>query len=205
MTTTRQVFCAYDENTTAASSGCCFCPRCGAACVANGARRGKRVECPECQLVQYRNPAPGVAVVVTQDSCVLLGRRAPGAVFGGQWAFPAGFIQFDEDFLSAARRETREETGLEVEVTGILSVSSNFLSAALHALVVAVAARPVGGTLRAGDDLCDLCWVLVTGPYPPLAYEADAHLLRGMARGSLPVLPVDRRYATTPRLRRYTP
>src|SRR5262249_3511251 len=105
---------------------------------------------------------------------------------------------------SAARRETREETGLEVEVTGILSVSSNFLSAALHALVVAVAARPVGGTLRAGDDLCDLCWVPVTGPYPPLAYEADAHLLRGMARGSLPVLPVDRRYATTPRLRPYT-
>jgi ADP-ribose pyrophosphatase YjhB (NUDIX family) len=145
--------------------------------------------------VHYRNPSPGVAVVVTDATRVLLGKRATAATGGGRWAFPAGFIEFDEDFLTAARREAQEETGLEVAVTGILNVTSNYLTPALHALVVAVAARPVGGALQAGDELCELRWLPLQGPFPPLAYEADAELLARLAPGTAPLLPVDARYA----------
>jgi 8-oxo-dGTP diphosphatase len=115
--------------------------------------------------------------------------------FGGRWAFPAGFIEFDEDFLSAARREAKEETGLDVTVSGILNVTFNYLTDTLHALVVAVAARPVGGTLAAGDDLSEVRWLPLGGPFPPLAYAADAELLRLLAGGLVPCLPVDPRYA----------
>jgi len=146
--------------------------------------------------MHHRNPAPGVAVAVTESDRVLLGQRTAGARFGGKWAFPAGFIEFEEDFLTAARREVNEETGLTVEVTGILNVTFNYLSWDLHALVIAVAARVVGGEMTPGDELCDLRWVPLEGPYPPLAYEADAHLLEVMASGELPCLPVDPRYAS---------
>ena len=191
----RQVFHAYDTGTNAAGE-LRFCPRCGTACVS--ARAGGRVRphCPECSYVHYRNPTTGVAIVVMRDGHALLGQRAATATFGGQWAFPAGFIEFDEDFLTAARREAKEETGLDVAVTGILNVTFNYLTKHLHALVVAVAATPTGGVLRAGDDLCALRWVSPSGPFPPLAYEADAALLQVLASGAVPHIPVDTRYAT---------
>ena len=152
-----------------------------------------RPQCRECRYVHYTNPAPGVAVVLSEGDHVLLGRRVATAALGNLWGFPAGFIEFDEDFLSAARREAKEETGLEIAVTGILNVTFNYLSERLHALVVAVAARPVGGTLTAGDDLSEVRWIPMAGPFPPLAYEADAELLRVLASGTVPWLPVDPR------------
>jgi ADP-ribose pyrophosphatase YjhB (NUDIX family) len=148
--------------------------------------------------VHYHNPAPGVAIVVTENDRVLLGKRIATAPCGGRWALPAGFIEFDEDFLTAARREAKEETGLDIAVTGILNVTFNYVSTALHALVIAVAARPAGGMLAAGDDLSEVRWLPLTGPFPPLAYEADAELLRVLACGVAPWLPVDPRYAAAP-------
>lgn len=188
----RQVFHAYENDGASRSDDFRFCPRCAAAGQANGLRH---FLCRTCGYAQYRNPAPGVAVVVVQDEHVLLGRRSPRSHLGGRWAFPAGFIEFDEDFLSAARREAKEETGLDVEVTGILNVTSNYLTHRLHAVVIAVAAQPIAGTLIAGDDLCELRWVPCAGPFPPLAYEADADLLRVLQVGVMPLLPVDARYA----------
>jgi 8-oxo-dGTP diphosphatase len=43
------------------------------------------------------------------------------------WCLPCGYIEFHEDYLTAARREVKEETGLEVEITALLSVASYFL------------------------------------------------------------------------------
>lgn len=191
----RQVFYAYDAAGNLESADRCFCPRCGAACISDRAAGRLRPRCPACRYVHYRNPSPGVAIVVLQGGRVLLGRRVAAARFGGQWGLPAGFIEFDEDFLTAARREAKEETGLDIEVTGILNVTSNYLAKTLHALVIAVAARPVGGGLAAGDDLCELRWVSVEGPFPPLAYAADAELLERLASGVVRPLPVDARYA----------
>jgi hypothetical protein len=77
----------------------------------------------------------------------------------------------------------------------VIDVTSNLLSPSLHALVVTVAAEPVGGVPDAGDDLCELRWVPIGGPLPSLAYEGDAHLLERRGRGGVPLLPVDKRYA----------
>jgi pimeloyl-ACP methyl ester carboxylesterase/ADP-ribose pyrophosphatase YjhB (NUDIX family) len=192
----RQVFHAYEAADAGTGGGPLHCARCGLTC--RPCRDGERTRpvCPGCGWVGYRNPAPGVAVLVTEGDRVLLGRRAGGTRGGGLWELPGGFVEFDEDFLSAGRREVREETGLEVEITGIVSVTSNFFSPALHSLVIALIASPVGGVLRAGNGFDAVRWVPKAGPFPPLAADADTDFVQMLAGAGLPPsLPVDPRYA----------
>lgn len=132
----------------------------------------ERPVCPQCGFVQFRNPLPGVVVVIEQHGQVLLGKRA-GSFGKGKWSLPQGYIEFEEDFLTAAIREVREETGLAVEIRSVLNVVSNRLSPQLHTLVIIVLARVTGGEARPGDDLQALAWFPITGPLPEMAFEAD--------------------------------
>jgi 8-oxo-dGTP diphosphatase len=52
---------------------------------------------------------------------VLLIRRADD----GTWGLPGGGVEPGEDWCAAARRECREETGWEVEVTSVFGVYSD--------------------------------------------------------------------------------
>ncbi len=67
---------------------------------------------------KYPVPRVTVDVVVIRRQGghpqVLLIRRARPP-FAGQWALPGGFVEPDEPLEAAARRELREETGLEPE------------------------------------------------------------------------------------------
>jgi ADP-ribose pyrophosphatase YjhB (NUDIX family) len=106
-----------------------------------------------------------------------------------------GFVEYDEDYLTAAVREVKEETGLDVEIRSILSVVSNFLTPRLHTLASVLLARVVGGRLQAGDDLEAVKWFHLAGPLPEMAFEADAHICERYYRTHLEGAPVDPRYA----------
>jgi ADP-ribose pyrophosphatase YjhB (NUDIX family) len=133
-------------------------------------------------------------VLIEQEGRVLLGRRT-GSYGAGQWGLPMGFIEHGEDFLTAARREVKEETGLDVEICSILSVVSNFLSPRLHTLAIVLLARAAGGALQAGDDLDAVAWFPLDGPLPEMAFEADAHICERFYRTRIEGAPVDPRFA----------
>ena len=57
-----------------------------------------------------------VAVVAREDGAVLMIRRTDN----GYWALPGGAIEMNESVAEAAVRETFEETGIQVEVTGLV-------------------------------------------------------------------------------------
>lgn len=66
-------------------------------------------------------PIVGVGVVVLRDDAVLLIRRARPPR-EGQWSLPGGAQKTGESVVQAALREVREETGVDVEVRGLLDV-----------------------------------------------------------------------------------
>ena len=64
---------------------------------------------------------PAVTVVVANDRQVLLVRR----VDNGKWALPGGAVELGESVPQTAVREAREETGIDVEVCGIVGIFSD--------------------------------------------------------------------------------
>ncbi|MBD3349749.1 MAG: NUDIX domain-containing protein, partial [Candidatus Eisenbacteria bacterium] len=96
-----------------------YCPRCGAELTEREVRGQVRPRCDDCGYVFYTPPAPVTCAVVVRDGRALLVRRRylPKA---GQWCLPAGFVEPGESPAESAAREVLEETGLAVEITGIV-------------------------------------------------------------------------------------
>lgn len=60
----------------------------------------------------------GSALVVDDQGRVLLQRRADS----GNWALPGGTMDLGETLGECVIREVKEETGLDVEITGLLGI-----------------------------------------------------------------------------------
>jgi 8-oxo-dGTP pyrophosphatase MutT (NUDIX family) len=104
-----------------------------------------------------------VAVVAREDGAVRMIRRTDN----GYWALPCGAIEMNESVADAAIRETFEETGIRVEVTGLLGVYSDprhvihFTSndEVRRGFSVVVIARPVGGEPTLSAESSEVRWV----------------------------------------------
>jgi ADP-ribose pyrophosphatase YjhB (NUDIX family) len=136
------------------------CAACGAPLAP--APRGTHPRCAACGTVAWRNPLPVALTLLTQgDGLVLIRRRLPP--LGGHWAPPAGYVECGESVPDAARREAREETGLQVALDGLHGVYSH---ADVDVLIVAYRAQVQGGVARAGDDATEI-GIFPAGALPP--------------------------------------
>ena len=101
----------------------------------------------------------GVGAVVFRGDDVLVVKRGRPP-FEGQWSIPGGRLEHGERVVDAVRREVREETGLEIEIIGLLdvfdalpvqtgNVGDGFSS---HTVIIDYAAEWVSGEPVAGDD-----------------------------------------------------
>jgi ADP-ribose pyrophosphatase YjhB (NUDIX family) len=109
------------------------------------------------------HPLVGVAGIVYRKGYVLMIRRgkAPGK---GEWNIPGGLVEVGETLLDAVVREVREETGLEVEVQTLLTVSDRIIrdnagSVQYHYVLLDYLCRVSGGTLIPGSDAADARWM----------------------------------------------
>ena len=107
-------------------------------------------------------PLVGVGVVAIKDGRVLLIRRAkpPRA---GRLSLPGGRQRLGETVRETARRELREEAGVEAEVTALLDVVDSITrddegAIAYHYTLVDFLAEWRGGAPRAGGDATEALW-----------------------------------------------
>lgn len=97
----------------------------------------------------------GCAVLVEENGKVLLGKRGKEPMYG-KWIIPGGGIDAYESYKATGAREILEETGLVIEVGGIVKVAEIIVPEKEHRIVLYVNAKPVGGTLQANSDLLDV-------------------------------------------------
>jgi len=77
----------------------------------------------------------------------------------GLWSVPGGSAWAGESLPDAARREAKEETGLDVAIGHEVWVAVVPLSPESDYEIHAFEAQVIGGELAAGDDAADVRWV----------------------------------------------
>lgn len=147
-----------------------FCPRCGTRLEMRLAFGKSRPACPVCGYLHFSDPKVAAGVLVEQEGKILLVRRV-NVPQQGLWTIPAGFIDAYEDPAEAARRECFEETGLEVEITGLDRVIGGREHAHGADIVIIYRAVITGGKLSPGDD-ADQVAFFDRDQLPPLAFRA---------------------------------
>lgn len=81
------------------------------------------------QIISFENkddkkyPKVGIGVMIQNDKEeVLLGLRK-GSHGSGEWSFPGGHLEMGETIIQTAKRETKEETGLEIDDFELISIA----------------------------------------------------------------------------------
>jgi 8-oxo-dGTP diphosphatase len=107
-------------------------------------------------------PWVGVGIVVWRGDEILLVRRAKPPRLG-EWSIPGGAQLLGETVFEAAIREVREETGVAIHPTGIVTVVDSIIRdarqrAQFHYTLVEISAEWMAGEAVAADDVDDVCW-----------------------------------------------
>ncbi len=131
-------------------------------------------------------PVAIAIAVVEHQGKVLIGRRPPGVPLAGLWEFPGGKVLPGETPEEAAVRECREETGLEVRLTGAYPSWEHAYGYATLRLF-AFKAEPARAEATARPPFV---WVprqsLCEYPFPPANAELVRQLVRDEAVGDPP-------------------
>jgi NAD+ diphosphatase len=150
-----------------ATSG--HCPRCGEATERIAGEWGKR--CPRCRYEHFPHLHPAVIVLVRDGDRCLLTRKAGWTP--GRYGLVAGFVDNGECLEGAARREVKEEVGVDVdELTYVASQNWPFPSQ----LMIGFVGRYAGGELAIDrEELEDARWF----PCDALPNRPSRHSIAG--------------------------
>jgi 8-oxo-dGTP pyrophosphatase MutT (NUDIX family) len=150
------------ENSRACSTGVCY----GfVSSYSEGAGRPGRIDYYDDPGAPEANSlVPSVNVVVGSDAGeVLMIRRSDN----GNWALPGGAIDLGESVAQAGVRETREETGIECEITGLVGIYSDPRHVILYTsngearqeFSIVLTGRRLAGCPTSSDESTEVCWI----------------------------------------------
>jgi len=115
-----------------------------------------------------QKPILAVGAVIGNDAGqVLLVRRGRPPRLN-QWSIPGGKVEWGESVQQALVREVGEETGLRIEVIGLIDIVDSLIRSDAgeltdHHVLLDYAARVRSGRPQAGDDAREVKWVPLAG------------------------------------------
>ena len=92
-----------------------------------------------------------VAALVTNDKGEILLVNSPWR----GWEYPGGLIEPGESFEAALKREVREESGVEIEITGFVGICKNV---ARDIVNIDFTARYTSGELTTSEESTEVGW-----------------------------------------------
>ena len=150
-----------------------FCQRCGEQLQERHIEGMARPYCPACGYVVFLDPkVAAVALVVDGDGLVMVKRGVEPQY--GKWAFPSGYVDRGEVVEDAAKREVKEETGLDVELDQLIGVYS--LEGSPVVLVV-YSSHIIGGCVAVGHDALDVK-TFTLDEMPVLPFPHDDQIMK---------------------------
>lgn len=162
-----------------------FCIKCAARLRPRG-RLGTR-ECPRCGWVYWNNPSPTASVLILEGRRVLLARRAV-APLRGYWDVVGGFVEPGETADQAARREVREELGVDVRLERLLGILPGVYGPEKKPTLNIYYVGRLGkdaANVRPADDVESVAWFPLTDLPQRIAFKnnrAALRLLRALPR-----------------------
>ncbi len=111
---------------------------------------------------RFNQPMPvvGVGLVILLNGKLLLVRRQHEPA-KDQWTLPGGVVEWGESLVEAAKREAKEETGLDVKLDSIMDVvelieRDDQGNPTHHYVLIDYLAYAVAGKLQAGSDAAEI-------------------------------------------------
>tara|TARA_Y100000294_G_scaffold158652_1_gene161042 strand:- start:119 stop:526 length:408 start_codon:yes stop_codon:yes gene_type:complete len=125
--------------------------------------------------MRYRNPVPTVDVIIEmrEGGVILIERK--NEPYG--WALPGGFVDYGESLETAAVREAKEETSLDVDLIEQFHTYSNPTRDPRQHTISTVFVARAGGIPRAASDAQNIGVFTGQSLPEPLAFD-HAGILR---------------------------
>ncbi|MEX0650385.1 MAG: NUDIX hydrolase [Candidatus Andersenbacteria bacterium] len=139
-----------------------YCPVCGST-LAYKQRGGENLPVCQnsaCSFIFWQNSKPCASVVIPKDNGQILMTTRAHEPHKGKLDLPGGFLQEGEHPDDGAKREIKEELGVEIEIVDYLGFAMDqYGQDGDYTLNIGIIARIVSGTPRAADDVADIEWI----------------------------------------------
>lgn len=99
-----------------------------------------------------------VGCVVKKDDKILMVKEAK-KFFYGKWGYPAGKLEEHEKIMDGALRETFEETGCKVKLTGVFPIANDEVQGENHVLIRFLAEVVEENIAFNKDEILDVKWI----------------------------------------------
>lgn len=123
------------------------------------------------------NHLVSVAALVTNEKGEILLVNSPWR----GWEYPGGLIEPGETFQEALHREVREESGVEIEITGFVGICKNIEKDIVN---IDFTARYISGELTTSEESTEVIWATPEKAMELITFPLTKKRLKNMLSGN---------------------
>ena len=150
-----------------------YCHWCGTILTVKKLNEIDKHYCNTCNRFIFEDPKLAVVVLVSNGSKLLLVKRAIEPALG-KWSFPSGYVDLGEAVETAAVREVKEETGVDIKINFLVVANSSSLR---PLVLLAYGAEVSGGIMKLNHEVLDLGY-FSPECLPDMPFPHDDEILR---------------------------